>query len=123
MGNAMKNKYVNFEFLAKNDICLINTFPVDDQDCLIKGTVLADKETELINSFLSNGSFEKLIVVYGKNHHDVTVTAKHEQLVKLGFHNAFMYSGGLFEWLLLQDVYGASEFPTTKGEDLLKYKY
>jgi hypothetical protein len=29
----------------------------------------------------------------------------------------------MFEWLLLQDIYGAAEFPTTKKElDLLKYK-
>jgi hypothetical protein len=31
--------------------------------------------------------------------------------------------GGLFEWLMLQDIYGYDEFPTTKKElDFLKYK-
>jgi hypothetical protein len=31
--------------------------------------------------------------------------------------------GGLFEWLMLQDIYGSDEFPTTKKElDILKYK-
>ena len=31
--------------------------------------------------------------------------------------------GGLFEWLLLQDMYGSDEFPTTNKElDVLKYK-
>jgi enhancing lycopene biosynthesis protein 2 len=34
-----------------------------------------------------------------------------------------VYTGGLFEWLLLQDIYGTQEFLTTKKElDLLKFK-
>jgi hypothetical protein len=29
----------------------------------------------------------------------------------------------MFEWLLLQDIYGAASFPTTSKElDILKYK-
>ena len=29
----------------------------------------------------------------------------------------------MFEWLLLQDIYGTKEFPTTKKElEILKYK-
>jgi hypothetical protein len=47
----------------------------------------------------------------------------HNQLVKLGFSNVFIYLGGLFEWLMLQDIYGYDEFPTTiKQIDFLKYK-
>ena len=39
------------------------------------------------------------------------------------FTNVFIYPGGLFEWLLLQDIYGFDDFPTTKKErDHLKYK-
>jgi hypothetical protein len=34
-----------------------------------------------------------------------------------------MYLGGMFEWMLLQDIYGRDEFPTTsKVLDILKYK-
>ena len=34
-----------------------------------------------------------------------------------------MYTGGIFEWLLLQDIYGKDEFPTTSEElDILKYR-
>jgi hypothetical protein len=41
----------------------------------------------------------------------------------LGFRNVCVYSGGMFEWLLLQDIYGATSFPTTSKElDILKYK-
>jgi len=35
----------------------------------------------------------------------------------------YMYCGGMFEWLLLQDIYGANEFPTTARQmDILKYR-
>ena len=37
--------------------------------------------------------------------------------------NIYIYCGGLFEWVLLQDIYGEEEFPTTKKElDIIKYK-
>jgi len=38
------------------------------------------------------------------------VVKRYNQLRQLGF-NAFVYLGGIFEWLLLQEVYGISEFP------------
>ena len=48
---------------------------------------------------------------------------KYEQLVGLGFTNVYIYVGGMFEWLLLQDIYGQDLFPTTSKElDILKYK-
>ena len=53
----------------------------------------------------------------------MTVYDKYEQLVKLGFINVYIYSGGMFEWLCLQDIYSSDLFPTTKKElDILKYK-
>ena len=64
-----------------------------------------------------------LIIVYGKNCNDETIQKKYQQLLTLGFYNIFVYTGGMFEWLLLQDIYGKDLFPTTKKElDLLKYK-
>ena len=53
------------------------------------------------------------IIIYGKNSDDQTIYNKYDQLNKLGFYNIYLYSGGLFEWLLLQDIYGRDEFPTT----------
>ena len=48
---------------------------------------------------------------------------KYSQLSSLGFYNVYIYPGGLFEWLLLQDVYGVDDFPTTKKElDILRFK-
>jgi hypothetical protein len=44
-------------------------------------------------------------------------------LLALGFYNIFIYSGGMFEWLILQDIYGDKEFPTTSKQlDFLKFK-
>jgi hypothetical protein len=54
---------------------------------------------------------------------DETVEKKYDQLIALGFQNVYLYPGGMFEWLHLQDVYGVQEFPTTsKILDILKYK-
>jgi hypothetical protein len=63
------------------------------------------------------------IVIYGKNAGDIRVDHKYNQLWKLGFTDIYIYLGGLFEWLLLQDIYGMEEFPTTCRElDILKYR-
>ena len=41
----------------------------------------------------------------------------------MGFKNVHIYTGGLFEWLLLQDIYGDKNFETTSYEiNHLKYK-
>ena len=63
------------------------------------------------------------IVIYGKNCNDDTVEKKYNQLLSIGFYNIFVYNGGMFEWLMLQDIYGIEMFPTIKKEiDFLKYK-
>lgn len=54
---------------------------------------------------------------------DETLSKKYTQLMKLGFFDISVYIGGLFEWLLLQEIYGEELFPTTTYcKDLLKYK-
>ena len=63
------------------------------------------------------------IYIYGLNYADSTVYNKYDQLCALGLENVYIYPGGLFEWLLLQDIYGIDDFPTTKNElDHLKFK-
>jgi hypothetical protein len=119
--------YANFEdvqFAAKHPdtFILINTLPIYEQTCLIRNTVFFDREENLINELLTK-NLAKKIVVYGANDVDDTVDKKYQQLVGLGFVEVAVYRGGMFEWLLLQDVYGATEFPTTsKMLDLLKYR-
>ena len=66
---------------------------------------------------------DKNIIIYGKNANDNKSLEKYQQFISLGFINVYLYCGGLFEWLLLQDIYGEDEFPTTKKElDIIKYK-
>ena len=132
MGNqhaaTIQNHKINFEDMQKavkqRELCtLIHTLPVYEQKCLILGTLLAEEEEARINGLLQQKSFQKQIVLYGRNCHDETCMKKYQQLVGLGFSNVYMYSGGMFEWLLLQEIYGHDEFPTTeKFLDLLKYK-
>jgi hypothetical protein len=104
-----------------NKYIIINTLHEREQQCLIKGTTLPREEVEIINKAISNPSLK--IVIYGKNYNDDTIYEKYHKLLGLGFTNIYVYPGGIFEWLLLQDIYGPGEFPTTSKElDLLKYK-
>ena len=120
-------KYVNFEDMQisvknfKNNL-IINTLSINEQKCLIRNTVYYDQEENLINDLLTKG-ISKKIVIYGKNDLDESTDKKYQQLVSLGFSEVYVYRGGMFEWLLLQDIYGATEFPTTsKILDLLAYR-
>jgi hypothetical protein len=128
MGNNQSIKKINFEdvqYVIKNQemFMLINTLPQSEQNCLIYSTSDINREEELINQFMKLGNYNVKLVVYGKNSNDEKIYTKGEQLRKLGFNNTFIYTGGLFEWLMLQDIYGSSEFPTTSSElDILKYK-
>ena len=94
---------------------LLNTMPVTHQHYLIKFTISYQIEESMINSILEDFRTDLskyVIVLYGKNCADDSVDRKSKQLVKLGFPNVFIYYGGLFEWMLLQDVYGDDLFPT-----------
>jgi hypothetical protein len=103
---------------------IINTMAIHEQDCLIKSTIPLHLEEKLINDILGGiQAGRKKIIVYGKNTSDESVEKKYKQLVSLGFTDLYLYGGGLFEWMLLQDIYGKEEFPTTtKVLDILKYK-
>jgi hypothetical protein len=105
-----------------NNNIIINTLESTNQNCLIKGTIPIDKEETYLNSQLPKNK-QIRIIIYGMNSIDYTIGKKYEQLIALGFTNVYIYAGGLFEWLLLQDIYGKEAFPTTSIEvDLLKYK-
>jgi hypothetical protein len=112
---------VKYLLTRGNKFIIINTLDERDQGCLIKGTTLPREEVEIINKALSNPNLT--IVIYGKNYSDDSIYEKYHKLLGLGFVNVYVYPGGIFEWLLLQDIYGGTEFPTTSKElDLLKYK-
>ena len=127
MGNILSNEknyiLVNFEYLiGNNDYILINTLAINNQNCLIIKTIDSSDEENYINKLL-NDNINKNIVIYGKNCSDSSTLTKFKQLKNLGFKNIKIYMGGLFEWLLLQDIYGDDKFQTTSKEiDILKYK-
>lgn len=129
MGNKMSTSIkINFEdiqYVLKNPEghLLINTLSETEQDCLILNTMNIKNEENIINSCIKNGRKDIKIIIYGKNCNDEKIYNKYNQLTSLGFYNVYVYVGGMFEWLMLQDIYGEKEFQTTKKQlDILKYK-
>ena len=127
MGNTTSTRKVNFEDVQysmknKNKFLLINTLDSSRQNLLIKNTVPISREEELINKLIKSNQNVN-IIVYDENANAPNLMKKYDQLIGLGFVNVFIYPGGLFEWLLLQDIYGFDNFPTTSQEtDILKFK-
>jgi hypothetical protein len=124
-----KKEYIGFEDIKyaithSNNFIIINTLSANEQDTLIKGTLPCDREETAINEQISNYRAPDLpVIIYGRNCSDDSVLLKQEQLVNIGVKHVCVYMGGLFEWLLLQDIYGSDEFPTTSNcVDLLKYR-
>lgn len=131
MFNLFKSKpikkimFEDLQFAIRNrsEFLLINTMYMNEQDCLIQTTMPYHLEEKIINELLSKYSLDQKIIIYGKNTNDDSSEKKYNQLVGLGFSEVYLYCGGLFEWLLLQDIYGKDEFPTTsKVLDILKYR-
>ena len=127
MGNKLTTINMNYEDLQNNirnpSAIIINTLPLSMQSCLILNTLPCNKEEEKINGLLKNNVDTVNIIIYGMNNSDETVYKKYKQLQELGFRKVYMYLGGMFEWMLLQDIYGKEDFPTTEEElDILKFK-
>ena len=126
MGNTFSNvNKMNFEDIQeairnKENFLLINTLPSNQQKVLIQNTTPADEEVRSVEEAIKK---KKVIIIYGKNDCDQTTFTKYSQLLRLGHNKIYLYMGGLFEWLLLQDTYGNEEFKTSNRElDILKYK-
>lgn len=128
MGNTHSIRKINYEDIqtaikSPEIYLIINTLNISEQHCLILNTLPATDEEVLINRFINENKTVR-IIIYGKNVTDESVNKKYQQLYSLGFSNIYVYSGGMFEWLLLQDVYGKDLFPTTTNKpiDILNYK-
>lgn len=111
------------------------------QSCILPYTVPPNLEETIINWIIQQKQVtQSKIIVYGLNTCDAVPEQKYNQLKKLGF-TVYIYQGGMFEWLLLQDIYGDCredespmdianfpnfdeiEFPTTqKHLDILRYR-
>ena len=128
MGNSqsssIKINYEDIQYVIKNseNYIFINTLDENEQECLIKNTINFKNEESIINKYIETYKQIK-IIIYGRNCNDEKIYLKYNQLYSLGFYNIYIYTGGLFEWLMLQDIYGEKDFPTSKKEiDILKYK-
>ena len=127
MGNKHPVQKINFEdmqtFINSKSNIIISTLNSNNQSCLIINTLDPENEIITLNNLLKKKDSNTKIIVYGMNNNDDSLISKSKQLIKLGFTNILVYIGGLFEWLLLQDIYGEEDFPTTTKElDILKYK-
>lgn len=107
---------------VQHSTLLINTLPPTLQHCLIKTTLDIRFEERVVNSLIQKKP-NIMIIVYGKNSNDITILHKYEQLVKLGFTNVYIYTGGIFEWMLLHEIYGKDLFKITNYDiDILRYR-
>jgi hypothetical protein len=125
MGNIKSTCLVSYEKVqqARLTRCILIHTMEETEKTLIQGSLTAEMELKSINELMSKNEFDTSIIVYGRNDHDYDgLMTKQKQLKSLGFRNVFIYLGGMFEWLLLQDVFGANLFPTTVAKvDLLRF--
>lgn len=123
MGNGaiQRISFEDMQYAQASGQLIINTLPVTEQSMLISKTVGCDVEIQFVERAIR---LKEPILIYGKHGNDETIYVKYDQIKKLGG-KVYLYVGGLFEWLLLQDIYGAEHFQTTGTAtmvDLLKYK-
>lgn len=130
MGNINSINKVNFEFIKNNmynnEYIIINTLQENNQNILISNTLSIENEIKKLNTYIKQNNNIK-IIIYGENSNDNNIIKKYNQLERLGFKNIYIYLGGLFEWLLLNEIYGEENFPIINKNneliiDLLKYK-
>ena len=122
--NIPSKSLIQFEQMQQysktQEYVLINTLKEDMQHCLIDNTILAKNEVVVVEKALK---VNKPFVIYGMNYYDASLLRKYQQLKNLGVEIIYVYGGGMFEWLLLQDIYGNDQFPTCGKElDILKYR-
>jgi hypothetical protein len=90
---------------------IISTLPENKQDVLLPNTLSYRTEEDTVNDLVAAGNTAIPVLIYGRDATDASPDKKHAQLRSLGFTDVHIYSGGMFEYLLLRDVYGAAKFP------------
>lgn len=115
MGNT-NIKYIGFDTIQNiNSTSLIITVMDNSINCFIPNTILPKEEEVIINNIIDNKKQNNYtIILYGKNCKDMdAIKKKILQFKEFGFLNIYVYAGGLFEWLLLREVFGEMQFPIT----------
>jgi hypothetical protein len=123
MGNVsiQRISFEDVQYAQRHNQIIISTLSSKEQDMLIQKTVHWEHEIISVEHAIKK---KEPIIIYGKHCNDESIYVKYDQIKKLGG-IVYLYAGGLFEWLLLQDIYGNENFPTTTTlviVDLLKYK-
>jgi len=123
MGNSplQRISFEDVQYAQEHNRLMISTLPLTAQDMLIFKTTSCHHEINAVEHAIQT---KEPILIYGKHCNDETIYTKYNQIKKLGG-NVYLYTGGLFEWLLLQDIYGETLFKTStcvKTLDLIKYK-
>ncbi len=117
MGAGASAERVTYEDVQRaqkdSGALLVSTLPASEQGCLLATTLPPAAEERELNSCLKQGDGGRLVIVYGRNTLDLSPEKKCKQLTGLGFSRVRLYAGGLFEWALLQDIYGPALFPST----------
>ena len=130
MGNKISqiNHNINIGFddmkqAVDKKYTIITTIPRHETNNIIKNTVDPGCEEECINGLIDNNKLFENIIIYGRNSCDTKIYSKYNDLINFGFYNIYVYTGGMFEWMLLQDIYGFDNFPSTENDlDILKFK-
>lgn len=119
MGNIvpLRASFEDVEHAQDGHAIIISTLP-EQEPVFIKGTVSAGEEVARVEHAIGR---KEHIIIYGRHSNDDTVYAKYDQILKLGG-RPLIYTGGLFEWLLLQDIFGDRIQTTATTLDILRYK-
>ena len=125
-----KPKIIGFEDVKKaldKKYILLNVLPNNMQTTLIKDTLPIDNEEQTINNMINDYNVPDIpVLIYGSHCCDDRTQKKYDQLRNLGLTDIYIYNGGLFEWLLLNELYGDDEFPidhtSSDRVDILKYR-
>ena len=109
----------DFIKLIRTDrVLLFNGLKKQYHSCVIPGTIPYSDMRKVIK----NMSVEHIPVVYCANY---SCNASHKFAEKKLGHleTVYIYSGGVFEWLLLQKKYGKKKYPTSGDCDIENMKH
>ena len=106
------------KLLGTGRVLLFNGLKKQYHSCVIPGTI----PYPAMRKVIKNMEEEDIAVVYCANY---SCNASHKFAEKKLGHleTVYIYSGGVFEWLLLQKKYGKKKYPTSGDCDIENMKH
>ncbi len=118
-----KNYILNFDDMkiaVERGYIICHIMDEIDGTILIKNTLSVKDEIKKINDLIKQSKFDETIVLYGRNYTDLElIVQRFQHLISFGFTRVFIYVGGLYEWILMQNLYGDKLFPTNVIVDFI----